>query len=295
MELPWIDDEKERHHQLYELIHKIRSDRKLNNWREQDNRIEIISLSGNMQSKLLVSRIIKNGHPIGALIMIANNIQINDYHIRQLPIIANVLLNVINNDGSNRINKSFYSNILYNLLNEKNAAEIFELMNMSQADFPRKMYVVVACIACHMENRYFKRTIITELEHIFLEGHLVQYKNYIGILVPSISAKQRKDWTNWPKTKNINIGLSWPFTDIMQFRRYFYQAVISIKQAQYFNETKQVFDYTDLSYYDLWNYNGRIPLKYYCHPALEILRNYDDSNNTELYITLRTYLECNKT
>ena len=157
------------------------------------------------------------------------------------------------------------------------------------------MYVVVACIACHMENRYFKRTIITELEHIFLEGHLVQYKNYIGILVPSISAKQRKRLDQLAQNENINIGLSWPFTDIMQFRRYFYQAVISIKQAQYFNETKQVFDYTDLSYYDLlWNYNGRIPLKYYCHPALEILRNYDDSNNTELYITLRTYLECNK-
>ncbi len=36
-----------------------------------------------------------------------------------------------------------------------------------------------------------------------------------------------------------------------------------------------------------------MPLKYYCNPVLEKLKNYDKSNNTQLYTTLRTYLECN--
>jgi len=35
-------------------------------------------------------------------------------------------------------------------------------------------------------------------------------------------------------------------------------------------------------------------LHHYCHPALQILREYDQTNKTELYLTLRTYLEYNK-
>jgi DNA-binding PucR family transcriptional regulator len=59
--------------------------------------------------------------------------------------------------------------------------------------------------------------------------------------------------------------------------------------------TNQIFDYSDFYYYDLlYNYTGKIPLEHYCHPALYILRQYDKINNTELYVTLNTYLEHKK-
>ena len=87
------------------------------------------------------------------------------------------------------------------------------------------------------------------------------------------------------KEENINIGISWPFTDILDFKKHFYQAVVSIKQAQNFGKTNKVLVYTDYSFYDLlFNYTDKIPLKNYCHPALQILKEYDNSNKSELVL-----------
>ena len=117
----------------------------------------------------------------------------------------------------------------------------------------------------------------------------------MGILVPSITVTQKEKLENLAIEENINIGISWPFTDILDFKKYFYQAVTSIKQAQNFGKTNKVLVYTDYSFYDLlFNYEGKISLKSYCHPALEILREYDDTNKTELYITLKTFLNLHK-
>jgi len=114
-------------------------------------------------------------------------------------------------------------------------------------------------------------------------------------LVPSISINQKEELANLAQHEDINIGISWSFTNILEFKRHFKQAVASIKQSQSLGYTNQVFDYTDFSYYDLlYNYTGKIPLHHYCHPALQILREYDQTNKTELYLTLRTYLEYNK-
>ena len=213
---------------------------------------------------------------VGALIMIAHHTPINNHHIRELPIIGkmlfDVLFDVFSSSDSGKLYKSFYSNILYNLLDEEDVTDTLELMNMAQANFPEEMYVVVARFVRRVTNRYLKLTVSIELKHIFPDGYPVHYKNYIGILVSSISANQRKRLADLVQNEDISIGISWSFTDIVQFKRYFYQAVIAIKQAQHFNKTRQVFDYTDFSYYDLlWNYNGNIPLKHYCHPALEVL------------------------
>lgn len=279
----------------YEFVQKVRSNRDMKGWSKGGDETQIITLPGDRQPKL-VARIIHEGHVVGSVIMIEHHTPIGRGHIRQLPLIGRILFDVFNRDSvSEGYNGSLYSAILYNLLDEEEISDNFENIVISRIDFPAEMYVIVARFVHRVENRYLKRTFSMELENIFPEGHSVHYKSYIIILVPSISEKQRDELSKLAEAENVSIGLSWSFTDIIEFKRYFNQAVASIKQAQRFGQTRKVFDYSDFYYYDLlYNYSGKIPLKYFCHPALQVLRKYDKDNNTELYITLRTYLECNK-
>jgi len=134
-----------------------------------------------------------------------------------------------------------------------------------------------------------------ELKQIFTDGYILRYKGYIAILVANITPQQKEQLLQLAQREEIIIGISWPFSDINQFKSHFHQAVAAVKYSQYLEKTCSVISYTDVSYYDLLqNYSGQIPLENFCHPALKVLRKYDDKNNTELYVTLRTYLECNK-
>jgi hypothetical protein len=285
----------ERGYCSYEFVQKVRANEDMKEWSKQGGETHLITLLGDLQQKL-VARITQEGHVAGAVIMIEHHTPIEYSHLWQLSLVGKLLFDVFNRDSaSGEISGSFYSAILYNLLDEAEISDTLERINISKMDFPSEMHVVVARFVHYMKNRYLKRTFSMELEHIFPKGHSVQYKNYIGILVPSVSEKQMEELAKLVQFEDVSIGLSWPFTDILEFKRHFNQTVTSIKLAQRFGQTNQVFDYSDFYYYDLlYNYTGKIPLKYYCHPALKVLREYDKANNTELYITLRSYLECEK-
>jgi hypothetical protein len=267
----------------------------MKDWRKDGGETQIITLPGDKQPKL-VARITQEGHVVGSAIMIEHHTPIGRGHKRQLPLIGRILFDVFNRDSvSERDQGSLYSAILYNLLDEEELSDTLENIVLSRVDFPPEMYVVVARFVHRVDNRYIKRTFSLELERIFPRGYSVQYKSYVIILVPSVSEEQRTELAALAESEKVSIGLSWPYSDIVEFRRHFNQAVASIKQAQRFGRNSQVYDYADFYYYDLlYNYSGKLPLKHYCHPALQTLRKYDKENNTELYITLRTYLECGK-
>lgn len=285
----------ERGYCSYEFIQKVRSDKNMKEWSKYGSETQLITLPGDKQPKL-VARITQEGHVVGALIMIVHHMPIDRNHLRLLPLIGRILFDAFYRDSaSGGIHGSLYSAILYNLLDEMEISDILEQIAVSKINFPPEMHVVVARFVRHMDNRYLKHTFSMELERIFPKGHPVIYKGYIGILVPSVSEKQIEELFKLAQNEDVSIGISWPFSNITEFKRYFNQAVACIKQAQRFGKVNQVFDYSDFHYYDLlYNYTGKIPLEHYCHPALKVLREYDKANNTELYVTLRTYLECEK-
>ena len=274
----------------YEFMQKVRADKRMKEWSKQDGETQVIQLPGDLQPKL-VARMTYGGHFIGSLVMIENESPIRRYHHRQLPRIGKILIERLNYHALGGVRSA----ILYDLLDKADISDTLKLIEMSKASFPKEMYVVVARFVRPINNRYLKRTIGMDLERIFTKGYSVQYKSYIAILVASVSASQKEELTKIAQSEDVSIGLSWSFNDILEFKRHFNQAVSSIKFAQRFNLEKQIFDYTHFSHYDLlYNYTGKLPLQNYCHPALQALREYDESNNTQLYDTLKTYLNCNK-
>lgn len=277
-----------------EFIQKAKSNRDMHEWKKSDEESKIITLDGDIQPKL-VTRITQNDHVVGALVMILHHTPINHSCVKQLPKIGTILFDTFNNIFGDSKFTSYHSTILYHLLSGDDLSNTIELSILPNTEFPTKMTVVVGRFIRRIENRYLKRTVGYELERIFPNGYLVQYKNYIAILVPSITMDQRNELESLTSSEEINIGISWPFKNIFDFKKYFYQAVHAIKQAQNFGATNMVLDYTDYSYYDLlFNYSGKIALNDFCHPSLQILKEYDKTNNTELYKTLETYLKSNR-
>lgn len=289
----WAENIKIGHYS-YEFMQKVRLNLEMQEWSKGGEESKIITLKGDVQPKL-VARITRSGHVVGGLVMIAHHTSIHPYHVKQLHRIGRILFDTFDSELGNSTHKSFYSAILFHLLSGDEPAETFELLTMSNSDFPDEMTVIVARFINRVENRYLKKTIRLKLEKIFPEGYSVQFKGYIAILVSSISTRQRDELSQLVILENINIGISWSFSDILDFRKYFAQAVSSIKQAQSFGLINKVLNYTDYSFYNLlYHYNGKLPLQNYCHPSLQILRDYDKSNNTELYITLKAFLNSNR-
>lgn len=277
-----------------EFIQKVKYNKDMHDWRKSDEASKIITLEGDIQPKL-VTRIIQNGHVVGGLVMIAHHTPIKHSCVKQLPKIGTILFDTFNSIFGDSRFTSFHSTILYHLLSGDDLSDTIDLSILPNTKFPTNMTVVVGRFIRRIENRYLKRTVAYELERIFPNGYPVQYKNYIAILVPSITNEQKEELVKLSSSEEINIGISWPFTDIFDFRKHFYQAVHAIKQAQSFGTTNMVLNYTDYSFYDLlFNYSGKIPLDDFGHPSLRVLKEYDKSNNTELYMTLETYLKCNR-
>lgn len=289
----WAENIKSDYYS-YEFMQKVKANQEMKEWSKCGEDSRIITLEGDIQPKL-VTRITQNGHIVGALIMINHHKPIDHSHIKQLPQIGKILFDTFNSVFGDTMYRSFHSTILFYLISGEEPSDTFDLLTMSKVDFPKMMTVVVARFISPIENRYLQRTIGVNLERIFPEGYLVQFKSYISILVPSISADQREELSKLVNEEDINIGISWTFTDILDFKKYFTQAVASIKQAQSFREVNKVLNYTDYSFYDfLYNYNGETSLQNFCHPSLQILKEYDQSNKTELYLTLKTFLDSNK-
>lgn len=282
-------------HYSDEFIQKLRSNKQLRDWSKWASETQFITLPGDKQRKL-VARITRENHLVGALIMIEHHTSINDIHIQQLPLVGEILFDTFDLDTtSEHFRESFYSAMLNNLLDDKDVSESLDTLTTFREYLPEIMHVVVVRFIHPVHNRYLKQFINMELKQIFASAYTLRHKGYIAILVSNISPKQKEELSRLARNEEIVIGFSWPFSDITQFKRYFNQAVAAVKYSQYLEKTCSVISYTDISYYDLLqNYSGQVPLENFCHPALRILRKYDDDNHTELYVTLRTYLECNK-
>ena len=275
----------------YEFVQKIRSSNEMKEWGKHRNKTQIFSLR---DEPTLVAGIAKNGHVMGGIIMLADYSKINHRHLQLIAPIGTLLFDAFHYDSSHELYSS-YNRILYNLLDESDLHTTLELIEMSKSNFPPEMQVVVARFILRNETSYIKNTIKKELKRIFPRGFALQYKSYITIVVPLISAEQKIKLNELAQHEEINIGISWPFADVLEVKRFFNQSIASIKQACRFDLTHQVFEYSDFSCYDLLhNYVGKIPLHNFVHPALQILQSYDLENHASLYETLKIYLQNNK-
>lgn len=86
-------------------------------------------------------------------------------------------------------------------------------------------------------------------------------------------------------------GISRSFTDIRRIQSALLQTQIALEAGEELTPTYWYFKYDDYAYWDLLHHGCRNFLPgQVCHPAINILRDYDKVNHTELTVTLKTYI-----
>ena len=98
---------------------------------------------------------------------------------------------------------------------------------------------------------------------------------------------------DFAKTESLQIGISNVFSGVEHFAPQYYQACRAMELDKRLGAGNTVCRYSDYAFFDLLcNAKPPTPLKNFCDPALETLRRYDSKNDTDLFETLGTYLQC---
>lgn len=86
-------------------------------------------------------------------------------------------------------------------------------------------------------------------------------------------------------------GISRSFTDIRRIQSSLLQTQIALEAGEELTPTYWYYKYDDYAYWDLLHHGCRNFLpEQVCHPAINVLRSYDQTNHTELAATLQAYI-----
>lgn len=291
----WAENVEQGNLENY-FVQKVRSDPDMRTWHKTDDEMRIITLEGDVQPKL-VTRISFGDRIVGGAIMIAHHTPIGKQH-RQFSLVAKELLEIYLRNQSALIGEpqdSIYGQALFALLDNRTEAKQLVSQAFEDINLPASMRVVAARFNDRNENSFVKRSLSSDLRLIFPEDLSVVYRSYVGILTGAISDNQRVALEELAQAEQVTIGISWPFTDIMQFGRHFREASDIVKLLEQAPQDKRVDEFTGQAPISLLqHYTGTMPLDFYRHPALDTLLHYDKIKHTSFYDTLHAYIRCDR-
>lgn len=152
------------------------------------------------------------------------------------------------------------------------------------------------------------RELIQRLKGILGNCISTYYKDTIIFLISSdneqiISEYTKENILEFLKLNNLRCGASINFNNLLDIKDYFKQSICALKLSSYMKINSNISYFEDyIEYYLIHisassNENNNLPridITTLVNPLIKKLIKYDDKNKTELFITLKTYLECNR-
>lgn len=146
--------------------------------------------------------------------------------------------------------------------------------------------------------------LINQLKNILGNSIAAYYKDMIIILVSNsneyvITAED--SLLEFLKLNNLNCGISFVFKNLKFIKDFFYQAIYTLELSSSMKSNKHIYYFDDyVEYYMFYmasnSNNGlyKISLENLIHPFLRKLIDFDKENKSDLYETLKTYIENNR-
>lgn len=134
-----------------------------------------------------------------------------------------------------------------------------------------------------------------QLEYLFANSRVVNYEKKILALVPvmlngKLSETSITSFKAFCVKNKLYASLSNNFSDIMEIRFYYNQALRALEAARAVHDVPGCYRYEDYYLVHLKNqFLQREPLEVFLCPALKCLSAHDDKHNTELAYTLYMY------
>lgn len=243
------------------------------------------------------SKVFHNGIQIGFLLMIEDENHFLPSHLEMVSTVSHALTFTITHYLPDLVQGiTPCQQVLYEMLIGTPVKEL--LPQLEKLVFPKCMSVLCLRPTQYLGSRHLKEQTTPHLKAILPGTHVTYHKNGIIAVIPlpqctTVPEELVKSLLPFSAQEHVRIGISNAFSDIEQFLFHSEQASQALALGHRLCPDQSVLRYADYQIYDLLS-TVKEPetLGRFCHPALAVLRQYDRNNNTQLYQTLGTYLEC---
>ena len=249
-----------------------------------------------MELYYLCSKITREDALFGYIFMIQPKKEFGPDCYEMLSLISKTLTETtLKNQDKIALHSYLYSEMLTDMLNgipEKQAAS---RIHVSELIFPTFMRVLSVKSLYYHGEISLAAAIQSQLEELFhVEQSILYHKSIVLIIEVKkdrVIPQDQLDQLRILCEKNYLLaGISNSFSIPAKFPEYYKQAEKAIVLSQRMDAEGSVYNYMDYAFYDLLDtLPEELRLMRYCHPALPLLRDYDQRKGTKLYETLRTY------
>jgi DNA-binding PucR family transcriptional regulator len=192
-----------------------------------------------------------------------------------------------------------YSYFLADLLDnpDTNYAMVQERLALLNYDLKEEQYLLVIPSRSYRNTSTKLDTIMEQLHQILPSSIYVVYENTIAILI----SRSRKDGIKEQEysrllafltANNLTAGISNYFYDLKEARRFYHQAVKSVELGLKLGVQTPIHHYSDNYLYHIFEMcEKQEEIRFFIHPGMMKLLEYDLHHGTDFLHTLHEYLE----
>lgn len=216
-----------------------------------------------------------------------------------LPVISSVAGDYIQRHKPElSVSNQVYYRLLQDILEGESHNSIVSRVRTAKLRVPKQMCALVITSYYYQNSILYSNGLNNKLAPRFLPVPPIQHGNHLILIMdmdPSRAEYNQRTMTfleELSKTYRLIVGVSNEFYDLEDFAKAYRQAEQALVLAGRLNLKDSIVYYRELAFFDmLRNLSAGEHMKSYCHPALEFLRQYDIANNTELFTTLKVYIQ----
>lgn len=246
----------------------------------------------------LLNRIIVDNTLFGYVFMIQESRYFAPQYRKFLPLIGRIVADsALRNHDHLTLRSRLQDNTLTDILDGIPAEQANARIHTSGIHFPDHMCMMVVRPLYYHGKTYLKSTLLPILARIFPTGLYVLYQHNAVVVLPLETAMTlTEELSRFQETceqERLLAGISNPFSNPVKMREYYLQATKACTLSQQMDIKGYIHYYKDLAFYDMMEQLSKEQrLPQYCHPALAVLREYDQQKSTQLYETLKVYTMC---
>ncbi|MDR1069233.1 MAG: helix-turn-helix domain-containing protein [Gracilibacteraceae bacterium] len=274
-----------------------------------DNEPFLVTTCAGSAVPKLSSRMVANHRYIGNIVMRASNTPIENRHFKQLAVISKVTANTIESIYGFKYMGTIQEKLLADILDAKDKEQLYiacqNMENICKKDIPAKMRASV--VRCRengggSDAANVRRNLVSylrfELKSLFVSSCVTCHDDHLVMLNAieadrvSLTPQQLRLLAEYAEKEKIQIGVSNTFTALHHLPNAYRQGVRALAHAQ---SGARISYYADCMFEDMlaacsgMGITANMP-----HPVLDLLSDHDARSGSELYETLRIYLESGK-
>ncbi len=243
-------------------------------------------------------RVMTNMEIVGYIFMGCHSGAFPHFSDTFMELLSKKLLNsLINRKNYPSAHFNLYHNILTDIIYGATEDEIARRIATAKISFPPNMRVIILQTNYFAGNKYLQDTLIPRLSAVFPD---VPKLLKDGALITFFEVNEAGDlpsevYQNLLKLANDNkvlVGISNVFQDPGDLYSHYQQAVQVLSIARRSTDRQRVYIFSDYAFYVLIDsIDDKSILAHCLHPILPKLEVYDAEKNTELYETLKVYVQ----